>query len=149
MSDAVKKWALALAVVALLVYLGFAFMMMGKTGDSKEQWANGIVLLGGIEALAFAAAGWLWGQEVSRKTIDQANSRVADAKKEKDGAETERKAMLTDVQRARADAVAAARTLQLLGASSDPSQPDRFAFLSQDPLATDILARYDVAGALV
>jgi hypothetical protein len=63
-------------LIAYLVMLGVLFT---KTDEEATQWARYLGVLGGIEALAFAAAGWLFGREVARATIEQADSRTADA----------------------------------------------------------------------
>lgn len=139
-AETAKKWAaLIVAAVALIAYAVLVAVAWDKAGDEAEAWARRLALLGGIEALAFAAAGWLWGKEVSRQVITQADSRVADAQR---GAEQ----ALADAQQGRANAVAAAQSLALLSSATTPNVA-RGVWTSSDELAQAILAMYGVAGS--
>jgi hypothetical protein len=140
-TDAVKKWAaLVVASVLLLVYLVLVAVAWGKTGEAADAWARRLALLGGIEALAFGGAGWLFGKEVSRQTIEQAKGRTADAEKQRDKANAEG-------TEAKANAVAAAQALKMLGPPLEQAQT-MSAAAAQQPrdLAAAILTRYGVAG---
>jgi uncharacterized membrane protein YbhN (UPF0104 family) len=135
-----KVAALVLAIVLVVVYLVLVGFAWGKTGEEAESWARRIVLLGGIEALAFAAAGWLWGKEVSRQTIEQANARANEANDGRSEAEAQ-------ATTAKADAVAAAQALRMLGPALEQSQSLAGNAAAQPrQLATAILERYGVAG---
>lgn len=140
-TDAVKKWAaLIVAGLLLIVYLVLVAVAWGKTGEAADAWARRLALLGGIEALAFGGAGWLFGKEVSRQTIEQANGRTADAAKKRDEAEAEG-------TEAKANAVAAAQALKMLGPQLEQAQTITGAAAQQPrDLAAAILTRYGVAG---
>jgi hypothetical protein len=60
------------AVVALLVLAGFAWVyysMLQQTGASETVWARSVYLYAGIEAMAFGAAGFFFGKEVTRGQV--------------------------------------------------------------------------------
>jgi hypothetical protein len=124
------------AVIVLGIYIYALVVLWGSTGEEAEMWARRISVLGGIEALAFAAAGWLFGRDVNRQTIDQANKRADDANR--NASEEKQKA-----GKAQADAVAAATQL-----ASSPSiralQSGQETVAVVDP--AEILRRYGVSG---
>jgi flagellar basal body-associated protein FliL len=62
----------ALLVMAYVVAVFVLFSLAGDEGTKDEIWARYIVLLTGLEAIVFAAVGWLFGREVNRKQADQA-----------------------------------------------------------------------------
>ena len=69
-------------IVALLALLGFgAFTIyLVLTSNVQEpEWTRDVYLYGGIEAVAFAAAGFLFGSEVRRRQAEQAIERALEA----------------------------------------------------------------------
>jgi hypothetical protein len=122
------------AVILLVAYISALVVLWGGTGTAAEEWARRISILGGIEALAFAAAGWIFGRDVSRQTIEQANTRVNDANT--NASEEKQRAEM-----AKSDAIAAATELaatQSVGGLEGVRQG------AVDP--QEILRRYGVAG---
>jgi len=69
-----------IAVVALACFAAAVMFMFSVvvTNDDK-QWARYTYLYAGIEAVAFAAAGFLFGREVHRERADKAEGRATDA----------------------------------------------------------------------
>jgi hypothetical protein len=67
----------------------FLRAMLGQVEAEEGAWLRVLYLFSGVEAIAFAAAGFLFGREVNRARAEQAESR-ADA--EADRAETFQKA---------------------------------------------------------
>jgi hypothetical protein len=129
-----KVLSAVVAIILLGIYIYALVVLWGGTGTTAEEWARRISILGGIEALAFAAAGWLFGRDVSRQTIDQANERAAEANRNASG-EKQR----ADV--AQSDAIAAATELaaaRSIGGLEGVRQG------AVDP--HEILRRYGVAG---
>jgi hypothetical protein len=64
-------------VVTTAALIGFAvavIVLWGKADDAGNEtaWARWTFLLAGIEAIAFAAAGWLFGREVNRSAVQAA-----------------------------------------------------------------------------
>ncbi len=68
---------IGLFVVGVGILAGFALFMMFllqwlSLGDS--EWNRAIYLLGGVEAIAFAAAGYFFGKEINRKRAESAEA---------------------------------------------------------------------------
>lgn len=70
---------IVVAVVILLIFVGFAIYVLGLTDTQEPQWSRAVYVLGGIEAIAFAAAGFLFGTEVNRRRAENAEERVTGA----------------------------------------------------------------------
>jgi hypothetical protein len=145
-ADKIKKWAtLFVAAVLLIIYLVLVLVTMGKTGVAAEPWSRRLVLLGGIESLAFAGAGWLFGKEVSRQTIDQANARLVDANQKVAEAGADLKQASDNARTAIGNAVALAQTVKLIAPRLE-QQADLFGVPASQPqdLADAVLAKYGV-----
>jgi hypothetical protein len=73
-------------IIAFLSLLGFAwfiFYLVRRTPSAGEQeWIRAIYLLNGVEAIVFAAAGFLFGREVHRVRAEKAEQRVEKAETE-------------------------------------------------------------------
>lgn len=70
-------------VVAVLALVGFGLIvvyLLGRTTEANEtEWTRALYLLNGVEAIAFAAAGYLFGREVNRRRAEQAEERAEQA----------------------------------------------------------------------
>ena len=102
---------LVVAVVALFSFGLLIMYMLSRTSDATElEWQRDVYLLSGVEAVAFAAAGFLFGKEIHRQQAEQATAR-ADKAEEK-AADAQQNAQLanrTTIEvRARARALTAA-----------------------------------------
>ena len=87
------------AIVILIAYAIFIYASWDKVGtDTDTNWTRRIMLFGGIEALAFAAAGWMFGREVGREA-------AKDAKADKDKAVAVKDQAVQRADDARTDAV--------------------------------------------
>jgi hypothetical protein len=67
-------------VVAVAALAGFALFLMyllQRLSASDSEWNRAIYLLGGVEAIAFAAAGYFFGKEVNRKRAENAEANAA------------------------------------------------------------------------
>lgn len=72
-ADAFKnRAAVVLAIAILVVYVVMVAVLWGKTGAKDLKWTRWVFLLTGIEAIAFAAVGWLFGKEVHRAQAETA-----------------------------------------------------------------------------
>lgn len=69
-------------LIAVAVLLGFVVLLVylfGISSTADEQlWNRAIFLYGGAEAVAFAAAGFLFGREVHRERAEKAEQRADD-----------------------------------------------------------------------
>ena len=65
-------------IVAVVVLVGFAGLLYHlftiSSGADERLWNRSIFLYGGVEALAFAAAGFLFGKEVHRQQAETRKS---------------------------------------------------------------------------
>jgi len=74
--DAVKY---LVAVIALVGFAWFIVYLMGRTTSASElEWTRAVYLLSGVEAIAFAAAGFLFGKEVNRQRAENAERRATE-----------------------------------------------------------------------
>ncbi|WP_407776604.1 hypothetical protein [Actinophytocola sp.] len=71
---------LAVAVAVIAVWLGFLIWLVVDADADEVTWSRLLVVLGSVEAVAFAAVGALFGTTVQRQ-------RVADLKTRTDAAE--------------------------------------------------------------
>jgi hypothetical protein len=81
-TDALRsRVAVAVAVIALLALAAMIWALWGKADDSNNEtaWARWTFLLAGVEAIAFAGAGFLFGREVNRAAVQTAQSQAAEA----------------------------------------------------------------------
>jgi hypothetical protein len=104
-----KSYIAPVVAFASLVALGFFVNFLAKNFSvTSETWQRLIYLLEGIEAIAFAAAGYLFGSEVHRKE-------AADAKKGEQEAQRKEEAsnqLSTQSQVKLADTLAKAQALK-------------------------------------
>ena len=98
-----------LGSVLVLFYIGFLLSMQAHIKEEDLYWTRYIYLLSGVEAIAFAAAGYFFGSEVNRKAAENAkqdaeaakddaaaaNERATDAEKVAIEAKTKGKALAT------------------------------------------------------
>jgi len=68
--------ALAVAVAALVIWVGFAIYLLANSGTDEVQWARLAWVFGSIEAVAFAAAGLLFGSTINRQRAEKAEARA-------------------------------------------------------------------------
>lgn len=100
------------AIVALLAFAWFVNYMLGLTKAQEAEWTRAVYLFTGVEAIAFAAAGFFFGREIHRERAeraeedadearDQANdarARGTDAEKRATEAETKGKALAAAIR---------------------------------------------------
>ncbi len=68
---------LVVAVLALFSFGLLILYMLSRTSNASElEWQRDVYLLSGVEAVAFAATGFLFGKEVHRQQAEQATARA-------------------------------------------------------------------------
>lgn len=72
----------AVVIVVAFVTLTIYLLYMLSSSPNETLWGRLIYLYGGIEALAFAAAGYLFGREVHRQEAENAEKRADQQSKE-------------------------------------------------------------------
>ena len=81
--------AILVGVFFLMLFSCIIVFMLSQTGLSELRWTRALYLLSGIEAVAFAAAGFFFGGTISRKETDRAAERAAQAADDAAGAREE------------------------------------------------------------
>ena len=77
-SAPLRGFALAAAGIALILWFIFTAFMITKANTGNEvQWARLAYLFASVEAVAFAAAGALWGTTINRQRAEEAERRAA------------------------------------------------------------------------
>jgi len=71
--DSLAGWVSACSLVA---FFALIILMFTERGGSQTVWDRLVYLLTGVEAVAFASAGWLFGKEVHRSEAQQAEKQV-------------------------------------------------------------------------
>jgi hypothetical protein len=79
-------------VLLLVAFAVFIAYLLRHSDATDTAWSRYVYLLTGLEALVFAAVGWLFGREVSRPVVEQAKE--AGQAKETAAAEREKGASL-------------------------------------------------------
>jgi hypothetical protein len=73
---------LLVAIVVLYIFWSLVKQMMGQTKAPELEWSRSAYLYAGVEAIAYAAAGFLFGREVHRQRAEQAEERAEVAQKQ-------------------------------------------------------------------
>jgi hypothetical protein len=76
--------ATILAIALIVVYIVFLILQWNNVNAADLQWSRRSDLFGGLEALAFAAAGAVLGTTVQRQVTKKAEDQAADAKTQAD-----------------------------------------------------------------
>jgi hypothetical protein len=58
------------AILALVFFVWFIYYMLGLKASPEGEWTRSVYLFAGVEAIAFAAAGFLFGREVNRQQAE-------------------------------------------------------------------------------
>lgn len=83
------------AVVIVVIFLGLIYYMFSLLTIQEPQWTRAVYLFTGVEALAFAASGYLFGREVNRARAESAEDRATEAENRAVVAEKEASAEAT------------------------------------------------------
>ena len=119
--------AAVVAVCGLLVFLILVILMFAQRGGSETAWDRLVYLLTGVEAVAFAGAGWVFGKEVHRGEVARAENQVKTEKQRADQAQEDaRDANATaQAERLRGARIAQAVETASAQASAQIRQPTR------------------------
>ena len=78
---------LIISAVVLYIFWMLVKTMMGKTGAPDLEWNRAAYVFAGVEAIAYAAAGFIFGREVHRQRAEQAEQRAGTEQKRASTAE--------------------------------------------------------------
>ena len=85
-ADKLRSLATGVAIVVIVVCIGYAgYLMLNAPGATDQWWNRNLTFLPMAEALVFASAGFLYGREVHRERAESAEKR-ADENSQKRGA---------------------------------------------------------------
>src|SRR5688572_26058001 len=66
-----------IAVGVLVAFVGVLIYLFAVSSEADEtRWNRVIALYGGVEAIAFAATGFLFGKEINRDQVQRAEKRA-------------------------------------------------------------------------
>ncbi|WP_299428977.1 hypothetical protein [uncultured Meiothermus sp.] len=71
--------AIWIGVAALMGFAVLVIYMFSLLTSSEATWSRALYLFAGVEAIAFAAAGYFFGREVNRQRAENAESRAGQA----------------------------------------------------------------------
>ena len=109
-------------IVGVAVLAGFALLLMfllQRLSLGDTEWNRAIYLFGGVEAIAFAAAGYFFGKEINRQRADNAE---ANATKQADLAASKTQDAAQAEERGQALRAAIDAKKQWLGVSRVPQE---------------------------
>lgn len=78
----VKDTSPLIAVTAIVILIGLAIFiiyMLRHISAGETEWTRYVYLLTGVEAVGFAAAGYLFGKDVNRVRAEKAEARAVSA----------------------------------------------------------------------
>jgi len=75
-SEAKGYASIIVALAAIALFSLMIWKMLGLIGAEEPNWSRAVYLLTGVEAIAFAAAGFLFGKEVHRQQAEKAVERA-------------------------------------------------------------------------
>jgi hypothetical protein len=76
--------ALWVAIFAMAIWIGFSIFLIAKADTNETEWTRIAWVFGSIQAVAFAAAGALFGTAVQEHNVNNAQEQATSAKKEAD-----------------------------------------------------------------
>ena len=110
------KWrdslAAAVAVGAFLAFLALVLLMFLQRDASETAWSRLVYLLTGVEAVAFAGAGWVFGKEVHRAEAQSAEKQVEAEQQRASQAENEARQATKDANAERIRGVRMAQAVE-------------------------------------
>lgn len=72
-----REWVtIGLGASVLLGFAALVVYMLGQLSADETTWSRALYLFAGVEAIAFAAAGYVFGREVHRTRALEAESRA-------------------------------------------------------------------------
>lgn len=84
--------ALVVAILAILGFSLFLYHMLGLTKVEETEWTRAVYLLSGVEAIVYAAVGYLFGKDVNRERAENAEKRA------EEGIEAQKRAVELEIK---------------------------------------------------
>lgn len=99
--DSLGSQKFKLAILIFLVYIFFIVYMLIESGTKEIDWTRMLYLFSGLEAIVFAALGYVFGKDIHRIRAENAEEDAKQAKKETDKAKKESEIAKDKAQRER------------------------------------------------
>ena len=130
----------AITIVLLAAFASFILYLIHKSNVAELRWDRLTYLFNGVEAIVFAAVGWLFGREVHRAQAASAEQRAGQERQRADQAQGQASQLSQDVigERERGRALVQA----VLTADQQPIRERRLQAMG--PGATAAAAQADV-----
>jgi hypothetical protein len=74
--------AIVVGIGALIGFVWLVQFMLGQITSEEKQWTRAVYVFGGVEALAFSAAGFFFGSQVHRERAEKAEQRAGKAQQD-------------------------------------------------------------------
>ncbi len=88
-----KARNIAATIIGVAALTGFGlliiYLLFSKLDEQELYWTRAVYLLSGVEAVAFAAAGFFFGRDVNRQRAESAENQAEEAQKEAKAAQGE------------------------------------------------------------
>jgi len=110
-----------LTAVFVAAFAALIAFLLSEVGVNQASWERYVYLLSGVEAVVFAAVGWLFGKEVHREQAEKAEAKA-------EAATTKHVAAAAEAASEKAKGLGLARAIVTHTASA----PDRLAALGVD-----------------
>ena len=132
-------FALIVGLLALIGFSSFVVFLLDRLTTTDLEWTRAIYLFNGVEAIAFAAAGYFFGREVHRERAERAEETVDTARQ----GEREATLQATAAEKQKVDAESKAVSLVSMIEAKAAGQEER----AQQFMALDSRQVADVARA--
>ncbi|WP_276167800.1 hypothetical protein [Zobellia alginiliquefaciens] len=73
-----------IAIALLIAYGFFIYFLIGRVDSGDPSWSRLIYLFSGVEAIVFAAVGFLFGKEVNRQRAEKAETEKKEVEEQKE-----------------------------------------------------------------
>jgi hypothetical protein len=67
-----SRAAVVVAILVLAAFAGFVAFLVGQVGEDETEWARLAFVFASVEAIAFGAAGALFGSSIQRERAEKA-----------------------------------------------------------------------------
>ncbi len=67
-----SRAAVVVAILVLAAFAGFVVFLVGQVGEDETEWARLAWVFASVEAIAFGAAGALFGSSIQRERAEKA-----------------------------------------------------------------------------
>ena len=67
-----SRAAVAVAILVLAAFAGFVVFLIGQVGEDETEWARLAWVFASVQAIAFGAAGALFGSSIQRERAEKA-----------------------------------------------------------------------------